>query len=516
MPVNDFETPSSRSLLRCTVLEARRLVFTLMCCAATLGGIFPSMHVPEVVAAQTQQSLPWEKSRKDSEALPPRQLNHPRELLELYGIAASQLQMLADGQAVGGEDAETLVRMLYQMPRFPLDALQRWASSTLDASALVAAPADHRAEAVKLVGRATHLRRVKLAAELADRFAFSDFYIVTIESDQPACRLEVCTRVIPKQWRAVDLDEPVSAWGLFLKISESKDVPTLAFVSPRVAWHPDRADDTRFVLADHLVLSELGMDIGLFDAIRDRNRKGIGSEDSECFYQMLAAVGRAQTGQLEQLAERDPPLGPLLQNPRAYQGRLFSLRGSARRVTKILVGEKDLQERFGFDHYYQIDIFVELGNQVIRLGDPSESEDAPTFKHDYPITVCVRELPAGMREGDDLRQQVRVAAFYFKLWSYRSEYIAAFDKRHLQIGPMLIGRELELTEVVEASNPWLGVLAGVLFLVVLAITWIGLWRTGRNDRRFEKRSSQRRDRVRDKQSLNEIEAPDEPDFSNLG
>ena len=215
-----------------------------------------------------------------------------------------------------------------------------------------------------------------------------------------------------------------------------------------------------------------------------RSRKGIENVDSECFYQLLAAVGRAKPGQLAQAATFDPPFGPLLQSPRSNQGKLFSFRGTARRVTRILVGEKNLQARFGFDHYYQVDIFVSLGRQTVRLGDPSSSEDVPTFSNNYPITVCVRQLPQGMREGEELRQEVRVAGVYFKLWSYRTEYISSFNKRQLQISPMLIGRELELIEMDAARNPWVGVIAGFMFLAVLGMTWYGLWRTGRSDRRF--------------------------------
>ncbi len=472
--------------------------------------------VGSIVSAQTGGPLPWEQAQKDSQGLPPRKLIHPSELLELYGIADSQLKMLADGELLGADDEETLVRILYQMPRFPLDALQRWAAPQLDVAALVAASADHRSDAVRLVGRAKQVRQVKLAPELAERFEFSGYYIVTIESSDPPCRLEVCTRAIPELWKTGTVDEPVSALGLFLKTGGRGDAPALVFVTPRVAWHPDRIDEAKFVSADHLMLASLGMDIGLFDAIRKRNRKGIESGDSECFYQLLAAVGRAKPGQLAQAAQRDPPFGPLLQSPRSNQGRLFLFRGTARRVTRILVGEKHLQERFGFDHYYQIDIFVSLGNQVVRLGDPTSPDDVPTFSNNYPITVCARQLPQGMREGDDLKQEVRVAAAYFKLWSYRSEYISSFDARQLQISPMLIGRELELIEIKSARSPWVGAIAGFLFLAVLGITWYGLLRSSRNDRRFEQDASRRRNQLRDGQSLDDIEGSDGPDFSNLG
>jgi len=509
----------------------------------------------DVATAQPEKKLPWNEGGEEDKRLPPRKLIHPSELLELFGIAESQLKMLTDGEPVGAGDEETLVRILYQLPRFPLDALQRWAAPSFEIAPLVAEPEKHRGDAVRLSGHAIHLRKQSLPPESVARFEFSDYFVVTIESTQPRCRLEVCTRSIPQAWKPGPLDEPVSALGLFLKpgivakdanlatdteadsaqapdsASEAgspedpgdavattvpKETPSLVFATPRVAWHPDRIQPANDVAADHVALSRLGMDIGLFDAVRNRNRKGIEHTDSECFYQLLAAVGRAAPGELAKIAKRDPPFGPLLQSPQVNQGKIFSLHGTARRVSKILVGEKDLQERFGFNEYYQIDIFVPLGNQVVRLGDATSNEEVPTFEHEYPITVCVRELPPTLRVGDDLRQEVRVAAVYFKLWSYRSEYISSFDDRQLQIGPLLIGRSLSVIEVKSTRNPWIGVIAGFMFLVVLGITWFGLWRSGRTDRKIDQASGRRRDRLRDAKSLDEIDAPDGPDFSNLG
>ncbi len=464
---------------------------------------------------QPPEKLPWNETPAAVDSLPPRKLTHPSQLLELYGIAESQLKMLADGEPLGPDDEETLIRILYQMPRFPLAALQRWAAPQLEVAPLLDVPAEHRSDAFHLEGRARQMRRVVLPPELAERFEFAEYVVVTIDCREPPCQLEVCTRAVPAAWQPGPMDEPVSAFGLFLKTSRVEGRAALVFAAPRVAWHPDRPDPSHDVLADHVVLADLGMDIGLMDGVRQRNRQGIESADSECFYQLLSAVGKAAPGELAEHAERDPPFGPLLQAPRRNQGRLFSLPGTARRVSKILVGEEDLQERFGFDHYYQVDIFVPLGNQVVRLGDPGESGEVPTFEHNYPITVCVRELPPGLTVGDDLRQEVRVAGVYFKLWSYRSEYISSFDDRQLQIGPLFIAHDLQTIDAVSSRSPWVGVVAGVLFVLALAATWFGLWRSGRRDRAFEQEANRRRDRRVAGNGLDDLQASDGPDFSNL-
>ena len=97
------------------------------------------------------------------------------------------------------------------------------------------------------------------------------------------------------------------------------------------------------------------------------------------FYQMLAAVGRAKPGQLrraarERLRQADPKkkwtdrfgiecfsVVPLFREPEAERGQLVTLQGTARRVRRIPVGNPDIVERFGIDHYFNIYMFTEDG-----------------------------------------------------------------------------------------------------------------------------------------------------------
>ena len=96
------------------------------------------------------------------------------------------------------------------------------------------------------------------------------------------------TPVVPKAW-AIDapLDEPALARGLFIKrLPAEQGGPAYLFIAQRVAWLPDN------------LLGKLGFDFGLLDGVRDRSKL----TERECFYQLLAAVRRAEPGEIEKAA----------------------------------------------------------------------------------------------------------------------------------------------------------------------------------------------------------------------
>jgi hypothetical protein len=181
-----------------------------------------------------------------------------------------------------------------------------------------------------------------------------------------------------------------------------------------------------------------------------------------------------------------------------------------------VVDDRDIRHRFGIDQYFQIDMFVPLGNQVVRLGRPDNAKESPTFSNTYPVTVCVSVLPPGLSEGE-LQQEMRIPAVHFKLWAYRSQFVASYDSRQLQISPMLIGRQPVLIHRDRSSSPYSGLGLASLFLIVLIGIWIWSWRFQRQDAVFSKQTRQRRFSAQTDKSLDELGAhvPDQPDFSNL-
>ena len=245
------------------------------------------------------------------------------------------------------------------------------------------------------------------------------------------------------------------------------------------------------------LLRRLGMDVGLLDDLVDR--KGLTGADREAFYQMLAAMAQAEPGTLRREAKRRLPtvaaelkrtdkegneyysVVPLFNQPASQRGRLVALRGTARRVVRIGVGDEDIRERFGIDHYYTIYLFP---------------EDA---QHN-PVVFGVRELPPGMPTGDgpEYGEYCEVAGFFFKSWAYRAPSAARGPDapggvHRVQFAPLLIGRQpVWFPRQPPARNALFGAIAGGLFVVVLLGIWLALWASSRADRRFYDRTLAKR------------------------
>lgn len=438
-----------------------------------------------------------------------------KELLRLHGIDASLLDRVQNDQPLGAMDEETLVRILQRMPRFPRNALERWSlSAPEDWSAIRSAPEKHRTAIFRLSGRATKVERSPLIPELASRLEFSEYYRVTLrlkESDQIAV---LCTRNVPQAWLdGGEIAEPASALGLFLKTGiQTERSSELIFVSQRVAWFPEHENSKRQVTPDKVYLASLGFDIGLLDEIQGEHKKPLGLADRECFYQLLNAVGKAKREEFVERSKRPLELVPVLRDPTAHHGELVVLEGIARRAIKLRVDDADVRERFGIDHYYQIDLFVDLNKQVIKLGKGDSGTGSAVFENSYPVTVCVMSLPADLTASDVLREHVRIHSTFFKLWSYSSNYVSSIDKSLLQISPMFIGVE---PRVVRPERFQFGM--GYVLAAIMVIAIIGIMVSFQRRKPRSEYSVQRSpDSDHSGTGVDGNVLPERPDFTNLG
>jgi hypothetical protein len=461
--------------------------------------------------------LPWLKKKNGAFPLPAQRSMTARQLL--INIDDSELARLQDGQPLNSDDEETITRILYRLPAFALDDVERLQQKDVSLGQLAAEPANHRVEIFRIAGRVQLAERVELLPEAAERLEYDHYFQVAVEPDDADFPVLVCARKIPGDWpTGRPLNQPASFFGLLLKVGDtSGPKPQLVFAANRVAWHPAKVDPNLNVSTDNVLLASAGFDVGLFDEVRRRNRKEIGGADRECFYQMLVAAGKLDQAEVRRQADGKFELAPLLQQPENQHGRLMSVFGNARRITKIVVEDRDIKDRFHIDHYYQIDVFVPLGDQVVRLGKEPSDADGPIFTNSFPVTVCVLELPSGLTAEAELNESVSIPAFFFKLWAYKSGYVSSFNKDQLQLSPMFIGSAAELVVQQRTSNPWIGLIAGLLFLAVLAGTWYGLWRYNRGDRQFERTTLKRQFELEKGKSLDEmgIESQDKPDFRGL-
>ncbi len=435
-----------------------------------------------------------------------------RDLLSRFGIDDSQFARMADRRPFGPDDDETMLRIMYRLDRFRQVDIEQWARPKFSVAEAFANPDAARGELFWLAGRVTEIEKLEPVPEIVERFELPEYYRCTLELAPHGHAAQVLVRNVPIDWKIQEgpLSERATLYGIFLKFAGGEvDEAMPVFVAPRIAWHPPT------------LLGDLGMDVSLFEDIQ--NRRPLTARDREAFYQLLAAAGRAKPGQLSQAAQEAMATAskprawtdmhgetrwsvvPLFNDPERQYGVLVELEGTARRVERIEVRDPDIVARFGLDHYYQIALYT-----------PDSQSN--------PLWFCVRELPPGMPLGADgeYGEHVRVAAFFFKTWAYRRgrmpEEIAAGETGPWQLAPLLIGREaVWYPPAIPRPNPYIGAVAGGLFVLTLMGVWIAAWQYSRGDREFHQRTIAKEYAIPSGISLDEMgfEAAPEPDFRHL-
>lgn len=416
----------------------------------------------------------------------------PRTLMEAYGVDDSHLAAIVDGQSLGPSDDETLLTMLYRMPRITPDMLFHWREPTLDASQLASDPGKFRLKVFSTEGRVRAIQRIALLPELVRRLQFDVYYQVVVRQDDLGCDLVVCTREIPASWRDKDAaGERIGVTGFFFKLGASHgDTRELVFVAPRLNWYPDRVNAELGVDEDDVTLSRWGFDAALWDAVRKTNGQTLLPSDHESFYQLLAALDRSNAS----TPVRTPPpaaLAHLLQQPASRQGNLMTVNATVRRITRVVIDEESVRDRLGLDHYYQLDVILPLGNEIIRFGEPQPGREVPTFTDYFPATICTTRLPEEVAPGDDVRIPITATVCFFKLWAYRSEFVARYDAGQHQIAPLFVGRSFTVRSTQRTTSPYVGLILGLAFLLALAGLWWGFWRSQRAERKLRRRVRER-------------------------
>jgi hypothetical protein len=491
---------------------AYRIIIVFVCATALHCHLANAQEAPTTPTAIPlgEESPPWAQVGPPAPKLPVQEIAGPRQFLELLNIDSSQLDRFADGRALHPDEYEPLYRILYRIPRFPQRELYRWRLRDIDWEQLAAGPEEFRASSLRLIGRVTGVEKEELLPEAAQVLEFDHFYRVTLEAENAPWPVLVFSRWLPLAWKVGEaVDYRAAVDGLFLKLGETDaGQPQLLVACERVAWHPDRPDPELGVAEDHVLLASKGMDIGQLDLVLDR--RSITSLERECFYQMLDAARRINSNSAA-LPSGEEQLAPMLQKPRTARGRQFALTGQVRRVQEIQVNERDIGERFNLDHYFEVDVFVPLEKQKIKMGD---AEKAPLFEGYYPVVYCVAQLPKGMKPEDLVDREVRIGAFYFKLWAYETEYMRRYGDRPTQLSPMLIGRQPELLPLPERPFNDVGTFAAAVFVLTLGVAWVWVWQMHKRDAIHDREDRRRRYGLDEQKPLENLQA-EPPDFSNL-
>ena len=406
------------------------------------------------------------------------------ELLQLLDVEPRQLESWSDAASLSTEEETQLARMLFRWSTLTPADLDEFVITDIAPNELAEEPAAFRGQLIELRGTAVRAERWRVPEALADVLDLGELYEVRLELNNSSHVAAVFTRAIPPAWPTDEpIRQPASFVGLFLKTGSEG---TATFAAKRVAWHPVTVQPKLGVTAGHALLGRYGMDVGLIDDARRHDKRPLLAEDAECFYQMLAASARMDAGTMR--ARSSPlELGALIASAPVsdgavarsklavgggQHGRLFSAPVVARRILKVHIESADLREQLGIDHYFQIDAFLPLDDQVVHLQKSPDDVSAPVFANSFPLTLCVAQLPEEMKEGERLSERIIAVGFYFRLWSYDSQFLEDYGGDRQQLSPLLIGHALPSTTdngLARTSPLWW--IAGILLLALLGALW---------------------------------------------
>jgi len=443
-------------------------------------GCDPRMRLGLVPVAEQRnkgQAAPVERPR-----IAPRLAAPDRgEMLDRLGIGAASYSEIADGEPLTGSEQELVMKTLYHLPRLGLENVERWRQSRSDWEELASNPTAHRAEVYEIRGRVRSVEEMAVPEAQAPLYEMGHYYKVSLALPDSEQAVVILARSVPKAWpRDRPLDEAAEADGFFVKTGAGDpNDRSLIFVADRVRWLPAALNAELGIGPSQLALANLGMDVGLWDRVREVNRLPLEAGDREAFYQLLAALGRREAADLKASQRGRLELGPLLQQPKKQQGELFAVEGVARRITRIDVPDADVQTRLGIDHYYEIDLFLPLGNAKIRLGDGPDQ--GPAFDNTFPATLIVRQLPPGLTADNNLHEQIRADAVFFKIWTYESRYAGKFGQ--VQPAPLFVACSPAIASPGAGSNWLVNAVIGSVLCTALAALACLAWFTRPQKRR---------------------------------
>lgn len=300
-----------------------------------------------------------------------------------------------------------VLKLFARLARVSAERAAAWQAAAVDVSA--ALPTAGSDTLVRVDGRAVFVAPRSLSAEeaiLAGRDHHDVVRLVTSAGRQ----VDVIVESAPAAWpRWTGIDERMTVVGLPLATgpgpvpqaegrSWPAEPPSLVLLGVRLSWYPDT------------VLGSLGMDYATFDTVADG--KPLVAGDTEAFYGMLAAAGRASAEAVVAAAGGATDvirlIDPAEQWFAGHRGDPVTFEGTVRRAIRIAIDDESRRRQVGADHYWELYVFVPT--PLIRVDDQVQD--------DFPIVCCMRSLPAGLPTGDRIAERVRVSGFALKRYAY--------------------------------------------------------------------------------------------------
>lgn len=435
-------------------------------------------------------------SQQSSQPSPWRRPDGSKALLQSLGVKFDEIK---DREEHSDKQLELYLRVLTRLRQLPPGLVHEWSKAPPALDSLLKAPETHRGELFHLEGIISWLKKFEIPDELADRFDVKTIYRLSIDLSKDTSGIgravgkpewiEVWTTQIPSGLKFLnytgppgsvkDDTETVSAAYLkfnaaFLAIKKEPDRKRVGdgferpiFVASRIAWLPKALHEGEHLTPSNLVLSKANFDISLLDPVRAESSKRLTPEVTEPFLQMLAAQPRVDWKSLQPKALE---LGNLIANPESFIGEAIELDAIARRVVEIPIEKEDDCKRLGIDRYFEIDLV--LPKSVRTLVKDKDGTEQEVIQENFPLTICTTSPPKGLAIGEDIRQQIHAKAFFFKLWAYESKFASEHAGDAMQVSPLFISANIEITappDMSFASAFW--VVGGALALLACLTVW---------------------------------------------
>ena len=363
--------------------------------------------------------------------------------LQLVGLGPEWWRQAAESGHLPTHHA-TIARIVVALRKVPGGSWELWCR---DATA-PQGDLPRQATVAQWRGEVKRIRPYELPPAVARRFELGPLWDVVATPDgRSAASVHFITPHIPDAWsKDSPTGQTVRLHGLWL--GKDKQHTDWA-VGPRVVWIPQKPAPQLGITADHVRLAAAGFDCSRLDDVRKADRQPIGQTDREAFWEMLRATRRLE-GPLPGTARPVESVATLLTQSAHLVGAAVRLTGNIRRITRIEVTTPLDRRRLGFDHYYQLDMFADLDDTVIRIGGQSPGKTKPRSLHGYyPVTLCLVDLPSPLAQRfaqgtiDKLHYRATVEGYLFKNWRYHSDFIAQFGDEARQVVPLVLPTRLQ-------------------------------------------------------------------------
>ena len=450
----------------------------------------------------------------------------PREMLALLGLDEAFFAGFANGEPLSDAEREKLLRVMFRLRQISKAIPATDDRRPFDVQRIAADPLASRGEVFQLRTPIRRVTRLEVPAALRETLGFDHYFECQAEGLG-----QVFAMTVPSAWKLdQSIDETGGPLAVFIKVlpplerptiegepgdeanepraAAPDDGPPLLFAADRISWHAPT------------LLGYLGLDYGLFDAVRDKTAL----TEREVFYQMLSIARRMSPEYIEMQVRRlikeqlesqermtrnrDLPakmraeaeralerardgasdIVPLFNEPATQRGRFLVLKGEALRAIKVRVDDPDIVKRFGIDHYYEIEMVT-----------PDSQNN--------PVVCCVAEVPPNMPLGNSIHESVRVTGFFLKSWAFDTRKSRAEadpgSPRALQVAPLIIGKRVELLLQPRVGTPTQSITLAAALAIVIAICGAAMWMMRRSDRRAQARLAAQRDALPEQISVDE-------------